>query len=157
MTYNNLPASLIGKHILAIDYGQKFTGLANYKVNSDPFVLTYGRIQYQSDEQLIDEIHQVIEEEFIDILVLGIPYFTDGTESTMTKTIKAFGEKLEKLKKLNEQSDLDIYFQDETLSSYEAQERMKNDPRYNFQVDLTKIDAVAASIILEDFLKSFSS
>jgi putative Holliday junction resolvase len=157
MTYNNLPASLIGKHILAIDYGQKFTGLANYKVNSDPFVLTYGRIQYQSDEQLIDEIHQVIEEEFIDILVLGIPYFTDGTESTMTKTIKAFGEKLEKLKKLKEQSDLDIYFQDETLSSYEAQERMKNDPRYNFQVDLTKIDAVAASIILEDFLKSFSS
>ena len=154
MTYNNLPASLIGKHILAIDYGQKFTGLANYKVNSDPFVLTYGRIQYQSDEQLIDEIHQVIEEEFIDILVLGIPYFTDGTESTMTKTIKAFGEKLKKLK---EQSDLDIYFQDETLSSYEAQERMKNDPRYNFQVDLTKIDAVAASIILEDFLKSFSS
>lgn len=138
----------IGKHILAVDYGQKFTGLANYKLGSDPFVLTYGRIKYESDKQLIAEINKVIEEEFIEILVLGIPYFTDGTESTMTKTIKEFG------KLLSDSTTIEVYFQDETLSSYEAQERMKNDPRYNFKVDMTKIDAVAASIILEDFLKS---
>ena len=151
MIYNNLPQKFIGKHILAIDYGQKFTGLANYKVNSDPFVLTYGRIKYLNDKQLILDINKIIEEEFIDILVLGIPYFTDGTESTMTKTIKQFGEMLKA------ETDLEVYFQDETLSSFEAQERMKNDPRYNFQVDMTKIDAVAASIILEDFLKNSSN
>lgn len=138
------------KHILAIDYGQKFTGLANYRVNSDPFVLLFGRIKYESDEQLIKEVLKIIEDEFIEIIVLGVPFFTDGTESTMTKTVKEFGEKL-----INS-TDCPIFFQDETLSSFEAQDRMKNDPRFNFQVDMTKIDAVAASIILEDFLKRSS-
>ena len=33
-------------------------------------------------------------------------------------------------------------------------ERMKSDPKFNFKVDMTQIDAVAASIILEDFLKT---
>jgi putative Holliday junction resolvase len=149
--YEKIPRKAIsGKHILAIDYGQKFTGLANFNVDSDPFVLTYGRIKFESDEQLVKELLHVIEEEFIDILVLGIPLFTDGTESTMTKTVKAFAEKLKV------STTCELYFQDETLSSYEAEERMKNDPRYNFKVDLTKIDAVAASIILEDFLKRSS-
>ena len=141
---------LNNKHILAIDYGQKFTGLANFKVNSDPFVLLYGRIKYESDTQLISEINKIIEEEFIEILVLGIPFFTDGTVSTITKTVKEFGNKL-----INS-TDIDVFLQDETLSSFEAQERMKNDPRFNFKVDMTKIDAVAASIILEDFLKRSS-
>ena len=135
------------KHILAIDYGQKFTGLSNFKVGNDPFILLYGRIKYDSDEQLIAEILKIIEDEFIEILVLGIPFFTDGTESTMTKTVKSFAEKLIK------STDCQVFLQDETLSSFEAQDRMKNDPRFNFQVDMTQIDAVAASIILEDFLK----
>jgi putative Holliday junction resolvase len=30
---------------------------------------------------------------------------------------------------------------------------MKNSPRYNFKVDLKQIDAVAASVILEDFIR----
>lgn len=141
---------LKNKHILAIDYGQKFTGLANFKVDNDPFILTYGRIKYQNDDQLISELLKIIEDEFIDIVVLGVPFFTDGTESTMTKTIKEFGEKLKA------QTNCQFFYQDETLSSFEAQDRMRNDPRYNFQVDMTKIDAVAASIILEDFLKRSS-
>lgn len=148
---DKIPKNLIqNKHILAIDYGQKFTGLSNFKVGSDPFILLYGRIKYESDEQLISEILKIIDDEFIEVLVLGIPFFTDGTESTMTKTVKSFADKL-----INS-TDCQVFLQDETLSSFEAQDRMKNDPRFNFQVDMTKIDAVAASIILEDFLKRSS-
>ena len=47
---------LNGKHILGIDFGTKFTGLATYKVGNDPFVLTWGRIKYQTDDQLIKDI-----------------------------------------------------------------------------------------------------
>ncbi|MEX0799409.1 MAG: Holliday junction resolvase RuvX [Bacteriovoracaceae bacterium] len=134
------------KHVLAIDYGRKFTGLATHRVNIDPIIIPYGRIPYQGDDELVASIQQVIQEEFIEIVVLGIPHFTDGTESTMTKTVKNFGLKLERSLKIP------FYFEDETLSTMEAEDRMKRDPRYNFQVDYSKIDAVSATIILEDFL-----
>ena len=46
------------------------------------------------------------------------------------------------------------YFeQDETLTSQEAKDRMQNSPEYNFQIDVNRIDALSAQIILEDFLK----
>lgn len=134
------------KHILAIDYGQKFTGLSNYKVDIDPMILMYGRIKFESDEQLALEILNIAKEEFVDILVLGIPRFTDGKESKMTKTIRDFGEVLKK------NSKIPIYYIDETLTTFEAEERMKNDPRFNFKVDQTKIDALSATIILEQFV-----
>lgn len=138
------------KHILAIDYGRKFTGLSNYKVGVDPFIFLFGRIQFQSDEQLVSDLLKIVEDEFIEILVVGIPRFTDGKESKMTQTVKAFANMLSK------KAGIPVYFIDETLTTFEAQERMKNDPRFNFQVDMKQIDAVAASIILEEFVNSSS-
>ena len=141
---------LLNKHIMAIDYGKKFTGVATYKYKVDPFPLAWGRIAYTSDLQLINEISSIIDEEFIDILVIGVPFFTDGKESKMTKTIKSFVHKASK------QFDITIYTVDETLTTFEAEERMKNDPKYNFKVDLKRIDELCAAIILEQFLKNSS-
>lgn len=141
---------LKNKHILAIDYGRKFTGIATYKVGNDPYPLGWGRIAYENDDQLINEIKKIAEDEFVDILVIGVPFFTDGTESTNTKKIKAFVQMLDNSAKQN------VYSIDETLSTYEAEERMKNDPKYNFKVDLRRIDELCATIILEQFLKNSS-
>jgi putative Holliday junction resolvase len=145
-----LKSQIENKHLLGIDYGRKFTGLATYKVGNDPFVLTWGRIGYKSDEQLIEEIHKVIKDEFIDIIVVGLPFFTDGTESTMTKTIRAFNDKLAAT------IGLPVYVVDETLTTFEAEERMKNSPKYNFKVDLKQVDALSATIIIEQFCKNSS-
>lgn len=138
------------KTILAIDYGTKVTGLATYTVDRDPFPLPFGRINYHSDDQLVTDILKVIDEECVDVLLLGLPLFTDGTESEMTKVVRLFGSLLE------QRSSLPLHFQDETLTTFEAQERMKNSPRYNFKVNLKEIDALAASIILEDFMKQIN-
>jgi len=138
------------KYLLAIDYGRKYTGLAHYRVGIDPFILKFGRIKYESDDQLIDEIIKVLGEEFMDIVVCGIPFFTDGKASTMTKTIQDFATKLKA------KLDVPLYLQNETLTTFEAEERMKNDPQYNFKVDYTQIDAVAATIILEEFVNNSS-
>jgi putative Holliday junction resolvase len=143
-------AYLNNKHILAIDYGRKFTGISTYNVGRDPFPLTWGRIKYENDEQLISEVKKIIEDEFIEILVIGVPFFTDGKESTMTRTIKAFVENFKT------KTDCEVFTVDETLTTFEAEERMKNDPKYNFQVDLRKIDELCAAIILEQFLKNSS-
>tara|TARA_Y100000768_G_C23927137_1_gene658119 strand:+ start:168 stop:620 length:453 start_codon:yes stop_codon:yes gene_type:complete len=141
---------LENKHILGIDYGQKFTGIASFYIGKDPYPLPWGRLKYVSDSELIHSLKKIIEDEFIDIVVIGIPYFTDGKESTMTKTIKSF------FYMLQDQLDIPTYSVDETLTTFEAKERMSNDPRYNFKVDLTKIDELCAAIIIEEFLKNSS-
>ncbi|MBK24354.1 MAG: Holliday junction resolvase RuvX [Halobacteriovorax sp.] len=137
-----------GKHLLSIDYGTKVVGLASYAVGRDPYPLCFGRIIYRNDDQVIKELMAHIDENAFDILILGLPLYTDGTESDMTKTVRNFGEKLK------EKAQIELFLQDETLSSFEAEDRMKNSPQYNFKVDLKKIDELAASIILEDFLAS---
>lgn len=141
---------LKNKRILAIDYGQKFTGMATFRYGIDPFVLMNGRIAYKSDPDLVESLRDVIENEFIDILVVGVPFYTDGKASKMTETIRAFN------KLAKEKLEIPVFEVDETLTTFEAGERMKNDPRFNFKVDLTQIDAMSAVIILEEFLKNFS-
>ncbi len=139
------------KHILAIDYGKRVTGLATYKTNNDPYPLPYGRIIYESDQQLVQEILTIIDNEVIDIIVIGLPLYTDGNESEMTQVVYTFKALL------SQNCSLPIFLQDETLTTFEAQERMKNSPRYNFKIDPKQIDALAASIILEDFLKNHAN
>ena len=138
---------LRNKRILAIDYGRKVTGVAQFHAGSDPFPIIYGKIIYQSDEQLQSEIIKIVEDEFIDILVIGVPYFTDGSESTLTKEIKGF------IAKIDAELEIPVLEEDETLTTFEAEERMKNDPAYNFKVDMKKIDELCAVIILEQFYK----
>lgn len=136
------------KHILAIDYGRKFTGFSLYRYKVDPFPLASGRIAYKDDTQLTKELNLIIEEEFVDFLVMGIPYFTDGTESKLTKEMLLFAEELQK------NVTIPVYTIDETLTTFEAEQRMMSDPKYNFKVDIQKIDAVCATIIMEEFIKN---
>ena len=151
MKFDNFPRynEFNQKNILAIDYGTKNTGLASYCPGRDPYPTPYGKIAYKNDKQLIEELEIIINDEAIDILVLGIPHFIDGNESRMTKKIQGFGIRLKRHFHL-----LEIFEQDETLSSKASEERMKASPQYNFKVDMRQIDAVAASIILEDFIRS---
>ncbi|WP_372651802.1 Holliday junction resolvase RuvX [Halobacteriovorax sp.] len=138
-----------GLNILSIDYGTKVTGLACYCPGREPFPQARGKVIYQSDEQLIKELTFIVEEDFVEILVLGIPYYLDGNESEMTKRVRAFQDKLKA-----QFPNIDIYEQDETLSSTAAEERMMNSPQFNFKVDPKRIDEVAATIILEDFMRN---
>ncbi len=133
--------------ILGIDFGEKFIGLASYCVNRDPYPTPYGRIQNKNEEHVLKELKRVISDESIDIIVIGIPHLLDGKKTSSSARAEAF------IKLIREHLSLPVEEQDETLSTFEAESRMKNSPQYNFQVDLSKIDAVAASVILEDFIR----
>ena len=135
------------KNLLAIDFGEKFIGLATFCVNRDPFPTPYGRVANTSKDAVIHEIKKIIMDECIDIIVIGLPYLTDGQKTSTTAKAEGF------VNFVRDHFDLPVHEQDETLSTYEAESRMKNSPRYNFKVDLKQIDAVAASIILEDFIR----
>jgi putative holliday junction resolvase len=135
------------KTILAMDYGEKFIGLASYCVNRDPYPTPYGRIANQGLPQVIAELRKIVADECIDLIVIGLPFLTDGKETSMTVRARTYLDAIQK------EFNLPVDAQDETLSTFEAQARMKSSPRYNFQVDYKQIDAVAASVILEDFIR----
>jgi len=135
--------------ILAIDFGYKVVGTAIFCPGRDPYPLIAQKFIYKSDVDTISGLKKFIEEENIEVIVLGIPYFIDGKESETTKAIKLFGVLLK-----TSCPECEFFEQDETLTTKTAEERMKNSAQFNFKVDPTQIDCVAATIILEDFIRS---
>lgn len=135
------------KTILAMDFGEKFIGVALFCVNRDPFPTPFGRIANTGPDAVIRELRKIISDEAVEVLVIGLPHLTDGQRTSTTAKAQSF------VNFIREHFTLPIEEQDETLSTFEAENRMKNSPRYNFQVDLRQIDAVAASVILEDFIR----
>ena len=136
--------------VLCIDYGTKNIGLCLYKVGIDPFPMPFYQFKNYSQENSIKEIRSVINDEAVDILVLGLPLHKDGNDSEMTKLVRNFKTDLSNI------IEQTIFFQNEFLTSYEAEDRMKNSARYNFKIDKNQVDSLAASIILEEWLKSNS-
>lgn len=129
---------------LGVDYGTKFIGLATYTPGRDPYPLPYGRIA--NDRQLWQNLQKIIQTEDIQETVIGIPFLVDGKETKMTRTVQFFAQQFKA-----KFSNIKIHLQDETLTSFEAEERMKQSPRYGFKIVKNEIDALSASIILEEF------
>lgn len=136
------------KRLMAFDWGEKFIGVATYHVGRDPMVLAQGRLKGGAFPDIWPAIKTLLDDESIDELVVGVPFLTDGKAGSTTHKVREFLNELVKV------CPLRVHTQDETLSTYMAEERMKSSPRYNFQVKLSEIDAVAATIILEDFLRA---
>ena len=137
-----------GKSILAVDFGEKVVGLASFKPGIDPYPLTAGRIINKTLSQVFEELEQIVEDEIIEIIIFGIPYLLDGQESDKTKEMKNIFSMLQ-----SRFSSIELYQQDETLTTQAAKERMLSSAEYNFQINLKKLDELSAVIILEDFIR----
>ena len=138
----------LGKKILAVDFGTKVIGTAQYCPGKDPFPYMSEKIIYKSHEESIKILKAIIANEDIDVVIIGIPYFLDGKESTNTINVKNFAQLLK-----HSLAGQELIEQDETLTTKAAEERMRNSPEFNFKVDPTKIDCLSATIILEDFIR----
>ena len=135
-----------GRLLLGIDYGTRRIGMAAYRAHRDPAPYPYDTLRYRGDDHLAQQIRTVVGQEDAAAVVLGVPHLLDGRQSSMSRRICAFGRGLEAL------LPVPVYCQDETLTSFAAEERMQSSARYNFKVDPQHLDALAAVIILEDFL-----
>ena len=118
------------KTILAIDFGTKVVGTALFKPGADPFPYMGPKIVFQSQTKTIESLKQILTDESVEVVVLGVPYFIDGNASENTKFIKQFGELLKK-----SFPHLEFFEQDETLTTKAAEERMKNSAQFNFKID----------------------
>ena len=130
-----------------MDFGSKFIGIATYCVNRDPYPTPYGRIANKGNEAVIKELSSILDNECVELVVIGLPYLVDGKKTTQTERAQIF------VNFIREQISQPVEEQDETLSTFEAESRMKSSIQYNFKVDLSQIDAVSACVILEDFIR----
>ncbi len=127
---------------LAIDHGQKRTGLALCDAG-EAVVSPLRALEGQTD--LIGRIKEAVAEYQVEALVIGLPYNMDGTEGPRADEVRRFAGQLKAA------VGLPIEFFDERLSSFEAQEKLAGR-------DLTRkgkkkrIDAIAAAAILQGFL-----
>lgn len=85
------------------------------------------------------------------LLVVGIPYNEDGSESPMTGRTRAFADEL------GRRTGLEVAVSDERYSSLEAQGRLRDARRSGARTRRVRkedIDRTAACIILERWLES---
>ena len=128
---------------LAIDYGTRRTGLAI----CDPSETIVSPLAVlQSRESLPEKIAQIVEDESVEALILGLPLNMDGSEGSQTQLVKKFSDELQT------HLNIPILFQDERLSSFGAEEKLAPANLTRGQMK-ERLDAVAAAEILEAFLE----
>lgn len=130
---------------LGMDLGTKTLGLAisdKQGIIASPYKL----IRFNNIEDAVKEVLDIIEEEKIEVLVLGLP-------KNMNNTLGFASERSLNFKKLlEEKTNLKIELIDERLSTVEAEkvlieENMSRKKRKDY------IDCAAAAIILDTYLR----
>jgi len=129
---------------LAIDYGNKRTGLATCD-RSETICSPLAVIPTNSE--LINKIIGVIKNENIEAVIIGLPINMDDSKGKQAEITTQFANQLKK------QIDIQIHFQDERLSTFEAHERIAS-AEFTRKKKKKRIDAIAAANILEAFLEN---
>ena len=87
------------------------------------------------------------DEDGLAAIVVGLPRRLDGMASNMTPRVERFGERL------RARTELPVLFQDERLTSREAESRLAGREK-DWRARKARLDAAAAAIILQDYLDS---
>lgn len=128
--------------LLSLDVGEKRIGtaLADTAVR---IAVPYDTIIVDGTE--LEQIAKLIGLESVDIVVIGYPRNQSGEATAQTAYAEAFAEKLKGIAPK-------IVFQDESLTSVMAEDRLKQMGKPYEKGD---IDMMAASIILQDYLEQY--
>lgn len=129
---------------IAIDYGQKRTGIA---VSDEGGRMAFPRrtIQMRTREAFFDELLALIENESADAVVIGLPIDLDGEETLTTRQTRNFA------KNLRRRLSLPLFWMEEALSSFEAERDLRQAGR-SAAKGRAVLDQQAAVRILQSFL-----
>ncbi|MCU0643433.1 MAG: Holliday junction resolvase RuvX [bacterium] len=140
---------IIKGRILAIDHGQRRIGMAI----SDPFRITaqsLPTLTIQNSEELFSVIKNIIQEQSVAEIVVGMPYNLKGEKTASAENVEKF------ILQLKATFQLPVHQWDERWSTIEAHRtirEMGKSPSRNKE----KVDQVAALIILQSFLNYLSN
>lgn len=125
--------------ILALDVGEKRIGVALANTIAR---LASPLTTLDNDEHVVKNIENLVAEYNVSHIIVGNPRDMQGNATPQTTFSHAFADSLQVL-------GLPIVFQDESLTSVQAEEELRNSGEPFRKQD---IDAVAAALILRDYL-----
>ncbi len=128
-------------NLVGLDVGEKRIGVA---ISSNNVRIASPLETIEVDGNEIKSIEDLVKKEDISIIVIGYPRNQSGEATKQTQYIKDFAKKLNYL-------SVSIVFQDESMTSVLAEERLKN---HNKPYEKKDIDAMAATIILQDYIEA---
>ncbi|MBQ2490400.1 MAG: Holliday junction resolvase RuvX [Muribaculaceae bacterium] len=134
--------------ILGIDYGRKRTGIAV----TDPLQIVANSLATVPTHTLLDYIKNYVVQEAVEAIVIGQPTQLNGQPSESMRYITPFVKKLQK-----EMPQMPVIMYDERFTSTIAHQAMLDGGmKKSDRQDKNRVDAIAATIILNDYLQSKS-
>ena len=128
--------------VMALDIGTKRIGVAL----SDFLHITangHSCVPREPEKDALSRIKEIASENSVSTIVVGVPINMDGTYGFQAEDCKNFAGKL---------SGFDIVFEDERLTSNQAEENLRN-RKIDFRKNKSLVDIESACIILEQYLR----
>lgn len=130
--------------ILGLDVGEKRIGVAL----SDPMGILatpLTQINRTGNQSAIESILELVRQYQVERIIAGLPYSRDSSIGKQAELVSSF------LKKLSERLDIPLETRDERFTTVAARDKMI-EAGIKREKGKGKIDAVAAAIILQDYL-----
>lgn len=136
--------------IVGLDVGERRVGVAisdaTLTLARPVGVLHPHGLEHDAVELAAAEVARLrAEEDGVQTIVVGLPRRLDGSPTGMTPRVTAFAQALGGL------TNLPVVFQDERLTSREAESRLALTDK-NWRSRKRRLDAAAAAVILQDYL-----
>jgi putative Holliday junction resolvase len=136
--------------VVGLDVGERRIGVAisdaTRTLARPVAVLQIARLDAAAVARAADEIRRLAaEDDAVGAIVVGLPRRLDGTPTTLTASVQAFASRL------GARTGLPVAFQDERLTSVEAESRLAERDK-DWRSRKKRLDAAAAAIILQDHL-----
>ncbi|MFZ3010183.1 MAG: Holliday junction resolvase RuvX [Candidatus Microsaccharimonas sp.] len=128
------------RSLVCLDVGEKRIGVA-VADTAVRIAIPFDTIVVDGDE--IEAITRIVARENADMIVVGYPRNQSGESTAQTDYVEQFVTRLEGIAP-------NIVFQDESLTSVLAEQQLKS---YKKPYAKGDIDALAAAIILEDYME----
>ena len=129
---------------MGLDYGKARIGVAFSDLSSTIASADHIR-KSQGEESDLEYFANLIKEKSVDKVVFGLPLNADGSESEMSQVVRGFAGRLSKI------TGVEVCFQDERYTSYEAEEYLK-EAGIKWEKRKELLDKVSAQIILQNYL-----
>lgn len=129
---------------MGLDYGKARIGVA-FSDLSCTIASADHIYKTQTEEKDLQYFVDLIKEKSVNFVVFGLPLNADGTESEMSAVVRQFAQKLKTL------AQVEIAFQDERYTSFEAEEYLK-EAGIKWEKRKELLDKVCAQIILQNYM-----
>jgi len=126
---------------LALDYGKKKVGLAVGEK------IAFSRGFLPNDQDLMRKLIDLISDELVHTVVVGIPVKDSGKDGELVPEIKQFAERLQRA------TSVEIVYENESDTTFSSHEKLKA-AGASIKTSKAEVDGLAAAEILEQYIRN---